>query len=94
MIFCLTILILGGIVFIVGMKISDNLINIDTSLFIIRTEIRKNRLDNQENEKERVVRCGNCEFFTEDGKCLEFADFRVKLSKSDYCSYGKRKKKE
>ena len=38
-----------------------------------------------------VVRCGECKYMQADGKCDAFADFSVRPSASDYCSYGIRR---
>lgn len=38
-----------------------------------------------------VVRCGECKYLYEDGKCDAFADFSIRPSASDFCSYGKRR---
>ena len=35
-----------------------------------------------------VVRCGECKYMQTDGKCDAFADFSIRPSVSDYCSYG------
>ncbi len=37
-----------------------------------------------------VVRCGECKYLYTDGRCDAFADFSVRPSASDFCSYGKR----
>lgn len=38
-----------------------------------------------------VVRCGECKYLMQDGRCYEFADDNIKPSVSDYCSYGEKK---
>lgn len=38
-----------------------------------------------------VVRCGECKYMHTDGKCDAFADFSIRPSVSDYCSYGERR---
>ena len=35
-----------------------------------------------------AVRCGECKYMQTDGKCDAFADFSIRPSVSDYCSYG------
>lgn len=35
-----------------------------------------------------VVRCGSCKWLQPDGKCKVFADYQIRPSASDYCSYG------
>ena len=37
-----------------------------------------------------VVRCGECKYLMQDGRCYDFADDNIKPSVSDYCSYGER----
>lgn len=39
-----------------------------------------------------VVRCGECKHKKANGRCNMFADFRIKPSVSDFCSYGERSK--
>lgn len=39
----------------------------------------------------KVVRCGECRYLMQDGRCYEFADDNIKLSVSDYCSYGEKR---
>lgn len=38
-----------------------------------------------------VVRCDECKHMIADGRCMEFADDRIRPSAIDFCSYGERK---
>lgn len=42
-------------------------------------------------DAEEVVRCGECVYMHTDGRCDGFADFSVRPSVSDFCSYGIRR---
>lgn len=42
---------------------------------------------------EEVVYCSECVYMYTDGRCDGFADFSVRPSASDFCSYGKRREK-
>lgn len=35
-----------------------------------------------------IVRCGQCKYRGDDGRCSEFADDNIRPSVSDFCSYG------
>ena len=37
-----------------------------------------------------IVRCGECKHLMPNGRCEEFADYLIKPSASDFCSYGER----
>lgn len=38
-----------------------------------------------------IVRCGQCKYMGDDGRCSEFADDNIRPSVSDFCSYGERR---
>lgn len=35
-----------------------------------------------------IVRCGQCKYRGDNGRCSEFADDNIRPSVSDFCSYG------
>ena len=41
---------------------------------------------------EEIIRCGECKYMMEDGRCYEFADDNIRPSASDFCSYAERRK--
>lgn len=41
-----------------------------------------------------VVRCKDCKWLKPDGKCKAFADYQIRPSASDYCSYGERREED
>lgn len=47
--------------------------------------------DAQRIEAEPIVRCGQCKNMMPDGSCSCFADYRIRPSVSDFCSYGERR---
>lgn len=38
-----------------------------------------------------IVRCGQCKYRGDDGRCSEFADDNIRPSVSDFCSCGERR---
>ena len=41
-------------------------------------------------EQPEIIRCGECKYMMEDGRCYEFADDNIRPSASDFCSYAER----
>lgn len=55
---------------------------------------RLNEIADELEQSERVVRCGECESFSEglcDNEHIGAMVFRMKREETDYCSYAKRK---
>ena len=56
-------------------------------------EVLKLAVEALSGDKVEVVRCGDCKFLMPSGLCTVFADECIRPSVSDFCSYGKRRKK-
>ena len=69
-----------------------NNLNPDIYCALHQTEMPENGYCNYGRKKNNeIIHCSECKHLMQDGRCFEFADDNIQLSKNDYCSHAEKR---